>query len=231
MRQASMATEPFHRSTVAALFTAQVRRTPDALAVVAGQTRLSYAELGARVFQLARSLRRRGLADEEIVGIAVPRSAEMVVGVLAAMVAGGAFVPLDPAWPAQRRRQVLADAAVTHVLDDLDLTRWAHHDESPEPLDLDLAPGRLAYVVFTSGSTGRPKGAMIRHEAICERLRWQVEEILGFGPGDASLFKAPLAFDISVNEILLPLVSGGYVVVAEPGGERDPQYLLDLIAA
>ena len=71
---------------------------------------------------------------------------------------------------------------------------------------------------------------MIRHEAIGERLIWQVEEILGFGPEDASLFKAPLSFDISVNEILLPLVSGGYVVVAEPGGERDPQYLLDLIA-
>ena len=71
---------------------------------------------------------------------------------------------------------------------------------------------------------------MIRHEAIADRLLWQVEEVLGFGPGDASLFKAPLSFDISVNEILLPLVSGGYVVVAEPGGERDPQYLLDLIA-
>ncbi|MFC4045847.1 amino acid adenylation domain-containing protein [Dactylosporangium siamense] len=223
-------TEPGHRSTVAALFTAQVRRSPEALALVAGDTRLSYAELGARVFRLARSLRARGLADEEIVGIAVPRSAEMVVGVLAAMVAGGAFVPVDPAWPAQRRRQVLADAAVRIVLDEAEFGDGAHADESPEPLDLDLAPGRLAYVIFTSGSTGRPKGAMIRHEAICERLRWQVEEILGFGAGDASLFKAPLAFDISVNEILLPLVSGGTVVVAEPGGERDPQYLLDLIA-
>ncbi|MEV4516217.1 non-ribosomal peptide synthase/polyketide synthase [Dactylosporangium sp. NPDC049525] len=223
-------TEPGHRSTVAALFTAQVRRSQEALALVAGGTRLSYAELGARVFRLARSLRARGLADEEIVGIAVPRSADMVVGVLAAMVAGGAFVPVDPAWPAQRRRQVLADAAVRFVLDEAEFAGGAHAGESPEPLDLDLAPGRLAYVIFTSGSTGRPKGAMIRHEAICERLRWQVEEVLGFGPGDASLFKAPLAFDISVNEILLPLVSGGTVVVAEPGGERDPQYLLDLIA-
>ncbi|GAA1499945.1 hypothetical protein GCM10009827_004260 [Dactylosporangium maewongense] len=223
-------TEPGHRSTVAAAFTAQVRRTPEALALVAGGTRLSYAELGARVFQLARSLRRRGLADEEVVGIAVPRSAEMVVGVLAAMVAGGAFVPVDPSWPAERRRQVLADAGARIVLDTAAFEA-GFADESPEPLDLDLAPARLAYVIFTSGSTGRPKGAMIRHEAICERLRWQIEEILLFGPGDASLFKAPLAFDISVNEILLPLVSGGTVVVAEPGGERDPQYLLDLIAA
>ena len=160
----------------------------------------------------------------------MPRSAEMVVGVLAAMVAGGAFVPVDPAWPQQRRRQVLADAGVRVVLDEAEFADGVHAGESPEPLDLDIAPSRLAYVIFTSGSTGRPKGAMIRHEAICERLRWQVEEILGFGPGDASLFKAPLAFDISVNEILLPLVSGGTVVVAEPGGERDPQYLLDLIA-
>ncbi|MER7007730.1 amino acid adenylation domain-containing protein [Dactylosporangium sp. NPDC000555] len=224
------ATEPERRADVATLFTEQVRRTPHAPALVAGDVRLSYAELGAKVFQLARALRRQGLADEGMVGIAVPRSAEMVVGVLAAMVAGGAFVPVDPAWPAERRRQVLADARVTHVLDDLDLARWAHDGESAEPLEVDIAPGRLAYVIFTSGSTGRPKGAMIRHEAICERLRWQIEEILHFGAGDATLFKAPLAFDISVNEILLPLVSGGHVVVAEPGGERDPQYLLDLIA-
>ncbi len=85
-------------------------------------------------------------------------------------------------------------------------------------------------MIFTSGSTGRPKGAMIRHEAICARLLWQRERVLGFGTDDASLFKAPLSFDISVNEVLLPLVSGGRLIVTEPGGERDPQYLLDLIA-
>ncbi|MBL8927543.1 MAG: amino acid adenylation domain-containing protein [Pseudonocardia sp.] len=223
--------EPEARSTVAELFTRQVRRSPATLALVApGGVRLTYGELGARVFRLARALRKRGLTAEDVVGIAVPRSAEMVVGVLAVLVAGGAFVPVDPAWPDLRRRQVLADARAVFSLGPADLAEHAHAAESAEPLDLPIPPDGLAYVIFTSGSTGRPKGAMIRHEAICERLRWQVEEVLGFGPGDASLFKAPLAFDISINEILLPLVSGGYVVVAEAGGERDPQYLLDLIA-
>lgn len=85
-------------------------------------------------------------------------------------------------------------------------------------------------MIFTSGSTGRPKGAMIRHEAISERLLWQVDEILGFGHDDASLFKAPLSFDISINEIFLPLVCGGRLVVLRPGGERDPHHLLSVIA-
>ncbi|GLZ35227.1 hypothetical protein Lesp02_74140 [Lentzea sp. NBRC 105346] len=218
---------PARTTTVPAMFHAQARRTPEALALVAGGVRLTYAELSTKVSQVARALRATGLAPEEVVAIELPRSAEMVVAVLATMVAGGAFVPVDPAWPAERREQVKADAGVRISLD-LEAVRQV--DGPGDPLELDIEPGRLAYVIFTSGSTGRPKGAMIRHEAICERLRWQVEEILKFGPGDASLFKAPLSFDISVNEILLPLVSGGYVVVAEPGGERDPQYLLDLIA-
>ncbi|MFG1944007.1 non-ribosomal peptide synthase/polyketide synthase [Nonomuraea sp. NPDC048826] len=225
-------TSPARITTIADLFIDQVRRTPEAPAVVASGARLTYAELGARVFQLAWHLRRRGLRPEEVVAVAMPRSAEMVVSVLAIMVAGGAFVPVDPAWPAARQRQVRAEAGAVRVLDarEVDLRAWRYGDEPAEPPPVSIEGGRLAYVMFTSGSTGTPKGAMIRHEAISHRLLWQVEEILGFGPGDASLFKAPLSFDISVNEILLPLVSGGSVVIAEPGGERDPQYLLDLIA-
>ncbi|UQU63541.1 amino acid adenylation domain-containing protein [Couchioplanes caeruleus] len=218
-------TRPATTATVVAAFRDQAARTPDALALVAGETRLTYAELSGRVHALARDLGARGVGPEDVVGIGMPRSAEMVIAVLATMVAGGAFVPVDPAWPHRRREQVLADARAKLVLTAADVP--AGTAEAP---DVAVAPGQLAYVIFTSGSTGRPKGAMIRHEAIHERLRWQREEILHFGPGDAALFKAPLSFDISVNEILLPLVSGGYVVVAEPGGERDPQYLLDLIA-
>ncbi|MEU7905178.1 amino acid adenylation domain-containing protein [Actinoplanes sp. NPDC049118] len=221
-------TRPATTSTVVADFIAQAGRTPDALALVAGETRLTYRELSGRVHAVARHLRERGVGPEDTVGIGMPRGAEMVVAVLAVMVAGGAFVPVDPAWPARRREQVLAGARVRLTLTAEDVQRQsARPAEATEP---DIAGERLAYVIFTSGSTGEPKGAMIRHEAIAERLRWQVEQILHFGPGDASLFKAPLSFDISVNEILLPLVSGGYVVVAEPGGERDPQYLLELIA-
>ncbi|MFI7597372.1 amino acid adenylation domain-containing protein [Actinoplanes sp. NPDC049681] len=218
-------TSPAATSTVVDAFAAQATETPDALALVAGDTRLTYRELSGRVYALARDLRTRGIGTEDVVGIGMARSAEMVIAVLATMVAGAAFVPVDPAWPARRREQVLAEAraAITLVAEDVP----RHSAESP---GITVAPGQLAYVIFTSGSTGRPKGAMIRHEAIHERLRWQRDQVLGFGPGDATLFKAPLSFDISVNEILLPLVSGAYVVVADPGGERDPQYLLDLIA-
>ncbi|MEV8508041.1 amino acid adenylation domain-containing protein [Actinoplanes sp. NPDC051475] len=218
-------TSPATTSTVVDAFAAQAARTPEALALVAGDTRLTYRELSGRVYALARDLRTGGIGAEDVVGIGMLRSAEMVIAVLATMAAGAAFVPVDPAWPAQRREQVLAEARAATVLTAADVPQ--HGAEAP---GITVAPGQLAYVIFTSGSTGRPKGAMIRHEAIHERLRWQREEILRFGPGDATLFKAPLSFDISVNEILLPLVSGGYVVVAEPGGERDPQYLLDLIA-
>ncbi|MGU3499521.1 non-ribosomal peptide synthase/polyketide synthase [Mycobacterium sp. C31M] len=236
-------TWPASTTTVPELFERQARRTPDALAVVSAEIRLTYRELADHAYQLANHLRALGVRHEQVVAIAVPRSPEMVIAILAVLAAGGAFVPLDPQWPAERRRQVLADTGATAVLvapDDqraedphsiaIDLSAWAFSEESTTAPLVAIDDGQLAYVIFTSGSTGRPKGAMIRHEAICERLGWQVETILGFGPGDASLFKAPLSFDISINEVLLPLVSGGYVVVAAPGGERDPQYLLDLIA-
>ncbi|WP_207836788.1 non-ribosomal peptide synthetase [Williamsia soli] len=235
---------PTVTTNVPDLFAAVVATTPDALALVDGGTRLTYRELSTRVGELADRLRRSGLDAEGRVAIGMPRSAEMVVAVLASMTAGGAFVPVDPQWPVARRRQVMADAAVHIALVDPDdrsdwqvdtigvrLKDW-HHERTAPPLPpVDIVGAQLAYVIFTSGSTGTPKGAMIRHEAICERLVWQRDHILMFGRDDASLFKAPLAFDISINEILLPLVSGGYVVVAAPGGEKDPEYLLDVIAA
>ncbi|WP_433609984.1 amino acid adenylation domain-containing protein [Prescottella agglutinans] len=234
--------EPQPSYTVPELFADAVRLDPDAEALVAGDRRLTYRELSERVGQLAHHLGERGLGPEEVVAVGLPRSAEMVVGLLAVLCAGGAFVPLDPSWPQERRDSVLADAGARLVLTGpggvdagtdsvhVDLDDWAHGEYSNELPDVELDGRRLAYVIFTSGSTGRPKGAMIRHEAVCARLLWQRERVLGFGADDASLFKAPLSFDISVNEILLPLVSGGRLIVTEPGGERDPQYLLDLIA-
>ncbi|MCV7209473.1 non-ribosomal peptide synthase/polyketide synthase [Mycolicibacterium canariasense] len=253
LRQWNNETWPSATATVPELFAQQARLTPDALAVVSrasaatgrdsGDIRLTYRGLAVRAYQLANYLRAQGVDHERVVAIAVPRSTEMVIAVVAILAAGGAFVPLDPQWPAERRAQVLADTRATAVLVapgaacpgdpnpiELDLDDWDFEDQPATAPAVDIDAGQLAYVIFTSGSTGKPKGAMIRHEAICERLNWQVQEILGFGPGDASLFKAPLSFDISINEVLLPLVSGGYVVVADPGGERDPQYLLDLIA-
>ncbi|GAA1162302.1 non-ribosomal peptide synthetase [Streptomyces hebeiensis] len=231
------------RPTVMEMFHEQARTRPDAVAIVDEHRSLTYREAAAHAAQLAHHLIERGLTSEQVVGISLGRSADMVIGLLAVLQAKCAFVPLDPQWPAARRAVVVEDAGVVLQLNDsgehdadepdavaVDLGDWrfgAYPTEGPEA----AVPGTaLAYVIFTSGSTGRPKGAMIRHEAISERLLWQVDEILRFGHDDASLFKAPLSFDISINEIFLPLVSGGRLVILRPGGERDPHHLLSVIA-
>ncbi|MHC5904781.1 amino acid adenylation domain-containing protein, partial [Streptomyces sp. S6] len=231
------------RPTIVEMFREQARTRPDEIAIVDEQRSLTYRQAAELSSQLAHHLIERGLTAEQVVGISLGRSAEMVIGLLAVLQAGAAFVPLDPQWPAARRAVVIEDARTvlqlngTGVHDEaeppavaVDLGEWAHGAYPVGGTGI-TAPGNgLAYVIFTSGSTGRPKGAMIRHEAISERLLWQVTEILHFGHDDAALFKAPLSFDISINEIFLPLVSGGRLVVLRPGGERDPQHLLSVIA-
>ncbi|MGX1267632.1 amino acid adenylation domain-containing protein [Streptomyces phaeoluteigriseus] len=231
------------RPTVVEMFREQARTRPDAVAVVDEHRTLTYRQTAERSAQLAHRLIERGLTGEQVVGISLGRSADMVVALLGVLQAGCAFVPLDPRWPAARRAVVIEDARVVVQLN----ASGEHDPDEPEALAVDLGDWRhggcpteapavtvpgaaLAYVIFTSGSTGRPKGAMIRHEAISERLLWQVDEILHFGHDDASLFKAPLSFDISINEIFLPLVSGARLVVLRPGGERDPHHLLSVIA-
>ncbi|MEV4185962.1 amino acid adenylation domain-containing protein, partial [Streptosporangium canum] len=230
------------RPTIMEMFREQAHARPDAVAIVDDHRSLTYREVAELSNQLAHHLIERGLTAEQVVGISLGRSAEMVIGLLGVLQAGGAFVPLDPHWPAARRAVVIEDARVVVQLNDsgehdagepeavaVDLDEWRFGPYPTESTEVAVPGPALAYVIFTSGSTGRPKGAMIRHEAISERLLWQVNEILRFGPDDASLFKAPLSFDISINEIFLPLVCGGRLVVLRPGGERDPHHLLSVI--
>ncbi|MFI8003043.1 amino acid adenylation domain-containing protein [Streptomyces sp. NPDC086010] len=231
------------RPTLVEMFREQARLRPDAVAVVDEHRSLTYRETAELSARLAHHLIGLGLTAEQVVGISLGRSADMVVGLLGVLQAGCAFVPLDPQWPAARRAVVIEDAGVVLQLNGtgehdaaeppavaLDLRDRAFDGHPAEAPDVTVHGSALAYVIFTSGSTGRPKGAMIRHEAISERLLWQSREILGFGHDDASLFKAPLSFDISINEIFLPLVTGGRLVVLRPGGERDPHHLLGVIA-
>ncbi|MFE1830459.1 amino acid adenylation domain-containing protein [Streptomyces yangpuensis] len=231
------------RPTIVEMFREQARTRPDAIAVVDERRTLTYGRVAELSGQLAHHLIDRGITAEQVVGISLDRSADMVVALLGVLRAGAAFVPLDPQWPAARRAVVVEDAGVVLQINGsgehppgepaavaVDLGDWRHGSHPGGDPGITTPGDALAYVIFTSGSTGRPKGAMIRHEAISERLLWQVDEILGFGPDDASLFKAPLSFDISINEIFLPLVSGGRLVVLRPGGERDPHHLLGVIA-
>ncbi|MFE2179996.1 amino acid adenylation domain-containing protein [Streptomyces sp. NPDC059455] len=231
------------RPTIVEMFHEHARTRSDAVAIVDEHRSLTYREAAGLAGQLAHHLIARGLGPEQVVGISLRRSADMVIGLLAVLQAGCAFVPLDPKWPAARRAVVIEDAKVVVQLNDsgerdpaepdavaVDLGDWRFGSQPTEGPAVTVPGDALAYVIFTSGSTGRPKGAMIRHAAISERLLWQTNEILGFGHDDASLFKAPLSFDISINEIFLPLVSGARLVILRPDGERDPHHLLSVIA-
>ncbi|MDX3658022.1 amino acid adenylation domain-containing protein [Streptomyces sp. ID05-26A] len=226
-------------TTLTALVEEQVARTPQAVAVEFHERSLTYAELNARANHLARRLQEAGVGPERTVGMHWERSLELVVALLATEKAGGAFVPLEPSWPAQRIAEVADSAGLTAVLSGPSHDKPVrglnvpvlHVDldaEDPVNLDVEVEPENLAYVIYTSGSTGTPKGAMIRHRAITHRLLWQ-RELLGFGPGDGGLFKAPLGFDISINEVFLPLTTGAKLVIAEPGGERDIDYMLGIV--
>ncbi|MGW0855498.1 amino acid adenylation domain-containing protein [Streptomyces sp. NPDC002690] len=220
---------------------AQARRTPAATALMYGAESLTYAELNARANRLARHLRTLGARPDTVVALSVPRSVELIVTLLAILKTGAAYLPLDPDYPEQRLLDMLQDAApvcaVTDragrlpdggatplvVLDGLDVS--AHLPTDPcRP----LTPSHPAYVIYTSGSTGRPKGVVVSHGAIDNRLRW-MQDTYRLTAGERVLQKTPSSFDVSVWEFFWPLREGATLVVAEPGGHRDPTYLARLV--
>jgi amino acid adenylation domain-containing protein len=230
-------------STLPELLAAQAARTPDATAVVFEETALSYGELASRALLLAGHLRGLGVGPEVPVGICCERSLELVVGLVAILQAGGAYLPLDPSYPEERLARMLEDALPAVVLCGEStaglLPAYAGRRvvlgaaSLPAPRALPpgagVAPENLAYVIFTSGSTGRPKGAMNRQRAIVNRLLWAAADH-GITPRDRVLQKTPVSFDVSVWELFLPLLSGACLVVARPGGHQDPAYLARTLA-
>ncbi|WP_452603487.1 amino acid adenylation domain-containing protein, partial [Saccharothrix hoggarensis] len=227
-------------ATITSLFTAQVRRRPDATAVLADGTSLSYAELDARANRLAHHLLRRGLRAEEPVALLLGRSADLVVAELAVVKAGGAYVPLDTRSPAERLAVLLAEtgagvlvtdrsrrdtAASTH---DGHVVVMDHADLSAEPAtdpDVSPHPDNLAYAMYTSGSTGVPKGVAVRHRDVTALAR--DSRFLGGAHERVLLHSAP-AFDATTYELWVPLLNGGTVVVAPPG-DLDAELLRDLV--
>jgi amino acid adenylation domain-containing protein len=226
-----------------ALFEAQVERTPGAVAAVFEGERLTYGELNARANRLAHHLCALGVGPDARVALCVERSLEMVVGVLGILKAGGAWVPLDPAYPAERLRYLLEDSGAALVLTRDSLRgRFAHAavpvadvaaaDDASLPASnperADLTPAHLAYVIYTSGSTGLPKGVMVAHAGVVNLVHWMARR-WPMDEGDALLQKTPLGFDVSVWELFWPLISGARLVVARPEGHRDPEYLAQVI--
>jgi amino acid adenylation domain-containing protein len=222
----------------------RVRETPDAVALDFGTDHISYDDLNQRANRLAHYLIERGVGPEARVGVFIERSVDLVVALLGIMKSGGAYVPLDPDYPTARLAAMLEDATVSAVIThahlaerlpkgeapvvrmDADRSAWSSYP-SHNP-DHAVTPDNAAYVIFTSGSTGRPKGVVNTHRGICNRLLW-MQDTFALTPADRILQKTPFSFDVSVWEFFWPLITGARLVVADPGGHRDPHYLVDLI--
>jgi amino acid adenylation domain-containing protein len=230
--------------TLFELIEARANGAPEQRAVRFEREVLTYGELNRRANQLAHFLRRRGVTAESVVGICLERSLDLIVAIVGVLKAGGAYLPLDPGSPVERAQYMLETASAATVLTSralagatgLDDSRIVCLDEVRSRLAIEpaynprsVATGaNAAYVIFTSGSTGRPKGAVNTHRAIVNRVRWAVQEFR-IGADDRLLQKTPVTFDVSAGEILMALTSGACLVLARPGGHRDPAYLTDVI--
>ena len=226
---------------------AQAARAPDAIAVVFGAVRVTYAELDARANRLAHRLIALGVGPEQRVALLLDRSVEMVVAILAVLRAGGAYVPLEAEHPVSRLAFALANAcprvlltqaallrvaraaarSIDVVAVDEDAASWATEPPS-SPSRAKRCASQLAYIIYTSGSTGEPKGAMNTHHALANRLLW-MQDAYALTAADRVLQKTPYTFDVSVWEFLWPLMVGATLVIARPDGHRDPTYLRDVI--
>ncbi|HYH79200.1 MAG TPA: amino acid adenylation domain-containing protein, partial [Longimicrobium sp.] len=232
-------------SSIHALFEAQVERRPDAVAVVAEGDALTYAELNAHANQLAHHLRTLGAGPDARVALCMERGVEMMVGLLGVLKAGAAYVPLDPSYPEDRLRHMLADSAPMALLtQDALAERFADAGipvlaldgpaeawkelPSTNPASGGLTPDHLAYVIYTSGSTGRPKGVMSHHRGAVNRLAW-MQEAYRLDADEAVLQKTSFSFDVSVWEFFWPLMAGARLVMARPDGHKDPAYLVETV--
>ncbi|MEV0570813.1 condensation domain-containing protein, partial [Dactylosporangium sp. NPDC050588] len=225
-------------ATLPELFAAQVERTPDAPAVIGDGGQLSFADVDGRANRLARYLTGLGIGTESVVGVCLPRGADLIVALLAVSKAGGAYLPIDPGLPAERIRFMLADARAAVVLGEEDIL-----DELPagrvrsialddtrvaasvarlpgEPVAARSVPGNAAYVIYTSGSTGTPKGVVITHEGLASLVAAQAERF-ALAPGSRVLQFASVGFDAATAEMFVSLCSGAALVVA-PADELLP---------
>ncbi|MEM7034196.1 MAG: amino acid adenylation domain-containing protein, partial [Chloroflexota bacterium] len=216
------------KDTITQLFEAQAAKTPQAVAVVCDDQQLTYAALNERSNQLANHLRQQGLRSGDIVAILMPRSVDMLVGLLATLKAGATYLPLDATYPPDRLAFMLQDSQASYLLSQqtlqdsipafsgqtlfLDAAQDALSQASPHNLDIDIPSESLAYVIYTSGSTGKPKGVQIPHRALTNFLLSMQQEP-GITASDTLLSVTTIAFDISALELYLPLISGAKVII------------------
>ncbi|MEU9291696.1 amino acid adenylation domain-containing protein, partial [Streptomyces sp. NPDC048275] len=239
---------PIPAPSLTELLEARAQHTPEAVALVHGTTRTTYGELDARANHVARLLVQRGIGPEQYVAVALPRSTELVVALLAVLKTGAAYLPIDPEYPADRIAYVLDDARPALVLTNGELAGRLPDSDVPH-LRLDQAartdalpdadprqrertaaarPDHPAYVIYTSGSTGRPKGVVVPRGALDNFLAAMAHR-LRTTADDRLLAVTTVGFDIAGLELYLPLLSGATVVLADRDEVRDPDALRDLI--
>ena len=227
--------------TLTDLFEQQAARTPEAEALICGNARLTYGDLEARALRVAEHLRALGVGNETLVGICLERSWEMVAGILGTLRAGGAYVPMDPAYPKDRLAFMLEDAKVRvlltqrKLLDSIPKTdaeilciedlNWASATTGRESAESEGSKARhsavrsprstdLAYVIYTSGSTGRPKGVAIEHRSAVALVCW-AKEVFSGEELSGMLASTSICFDLSVFEMFVPLSWGGKIILAD----------------
>ncbi|WP_459503144.1 amino acid adenylation domain-containing protein [Bacillus sp. C1] len=235
--------------TLPELFEKQVHVTPNAIAVVFEDTTLSYAELNKKSNKLARLLIKKGVGPEQMVALAMPRSLDMVVSLLAVLKAGAGYLPLDPDYPSDRISYMLSDAKPICMLTNTKVTIESEETEAivvddPKTMEIvnkyseenienaeriqPLSPLHIAYVIYTSGSTGRPKGVMIPHQNVV-RLFGATDHWFQFDSNDIWTMFHSYAFDFSVWEIWGPLLYGGRLVIVPHTVSRSPREFLNLL--
>ncbi|MCM4083133.1 non-ribosomal peptide synthetase [Paractinoplanes hotanensis] len=235
---------PLTDETLPDLFEGQAARTPHRVAVTGAGRELTYAQLDDGANRVARHLTAAGVRAGDVVAVAIPRGADLVLAVHGIHKAGAAYLPIDDELPPGRAALMIRDSAATHVLTVTGvpvpdcsvpvtvLDDPAVHGQLAQlPADRPyraLSPHSPAYLIYTSGTTGEPKGVLVPHRAIVNRLRW-MQESYPLGEDDRVLHKTPAGFDVSVWELFWPLQTGATQVIAEPGGHRDPRYLAGLI--
>jgi amino acid adenylation domain-containing protein len=243
--------------SLALMATSQARRNPASIAISEDDVDISYAELDERSDLIASWLRAAGIGAGQPVAVLLPRSAEQVIALAGVLKAGGAYLPLDPAYPPGRLSFMRADAGASVLITRSDLAALAGlaggvpgaggvsgagrvllvdrswEDQIPAGAQeasppVVVHPDQPAYLLYTSGSTGQPKGVVNTHRGLINRLGWMLDHFAATAR-DVILYKTPMSFDVSLWELVLPLLTGARMVVARPDGHMDPSYLTGLI--